>query len=73
MNAEDKLCPLAAAANPHETSRCLGEKCACYIAIDKAQKKAAEPETHLYEGCGLVARIPWNLAKRKTKPNTNPA
>ncbi len=73
MDFVGTLCPLAAAANPHESSRCLGEQCACYIPIDKAQKKTVEPQTHLNGGCGLVARVPWKLAERKTKPNTNPA
>ncbi len=73
MNHEEKLCPLAAAAHPHETGACLGEKCACYITIDKTQKKTVEPKTPFYEGCGLVARVPLNLAKRKTTPNKSSA
>ncbi len=74
MDAEDKLCPLAAAANPHETGVCLGERCACYIKTSKPRPikagewEYADPDNfYRYAGCGLVSLVHWELVKREEK------
>ena len=74
-----RLCPLAAARTQQENSDCLGEACACYVKMHKPRVmqsdrcKLLDPEYFFrYVGCGLIAHIPWELAKREKDQKTQP-
>ena len=80
MMERHKVCPLAAAHPQQENSDCLGEACACHVKIQKphliqtGNRSFVDPVNYYrYDGCGLVAHIPWELVNRENDSITNQA
>jgi len=58
---EKKICPLM--TREIKPVKCRRAKCALWIRIEKP---LANPFYKLrYEGCGLIARVPWELVKKE--------
>jgi hypothetical protein len=77
-SAKIKVCPLAAANPQQNNSDCLGEACACYVKMRKQRIfhfggfEVPDEKFYLrYRGCGLISRIPWDLAKKANKQTTS--
>ncbi len=72
-----KLCPFAAANPQLDSSKCLGEACACYVEMHKPRLIQTDRYSmvdseffYRYKGCGLITHVPWQLVKREEKPTS---
>ena len=71
---EEKICPILNqgryTGKVNELRPCIGKKCACYIRVSKQAMLTNtvfdSVNIMVYEGCGLVPTLPWQL---KRKPN----
>ena len=80
MMEQHKVCPLASAHPQQKNSDCMGEACACYVKMQKPRlmqtgnTSLVDPQNfYRYDGCGLVAHIPWELVNRENAPKTKQA
>lgn len=58
---KEKICPLT--TNSGKPVKCHRENCALWIQIKKLLTNPCL-ELH-YEGCGLIAKVPWELTKEE--------
>jgi len=56
-NEESKWCPFL-------DRECAEDRCAVYIRV---VKDAGVVHEAVYEGCGLVTKVPWRLRERATE------
>jgi len=73
LKPTQKICPLLAALSTGHSDypTCLGDRCALYVKMHKLRNAGGypDPDTYLvYEGCGLIVNIPWEVREIERKP-----